>query len=264
VALYGWRTAWMVLGAGVLLLLMIPAGLFMRGSPESVGLLPDGDLPETAPGAPAVRYAPSRHAEFEWGTKEAIRTQTFWMLSLAFAVIGMVPTILSVHMFPYFTDQGLNPATAAAAAGSFGVSVIISRLLVWGFLLERVPIQYTLMLWGTLMTLAISVMLLVNSTVLALAAASCFGIAMGGSAPLGTLAWARYYGRRSLGSITGVASLISIINDIAGPLMPSLVFDLTGSYHGAFVGTAIGCLAGVAMFAIAGPPRPPQRPGEAA
>ncbi|MSQ28387.1 MAG: MFS transporter [Dehalococcoidia bacterium] len=255
VAHYSWRTAWTVLGAGVLLLLTIPVGVFMRGSPESVGLLPDGDSAEDGSRGSAVRREPLPHPEFEWGTHEAVRTRTFWILSVAFAVIGLVPTVLSVHMFPFFTDQGLDPATAAAAAGSFGVSVLISRLLVWGFLLERVPIQYTLVMWGALMTAAISVMVLVHGPVMAFVAASCFGIAMGGTAPLGTLTWARYYGRGSLGSITGVANLLNIGTDIIGPLVPSLVFDMTGSYHGAFIGTALACVAGVALFAVAGPPR---------
>jgi MFS family permease len=262
VAGFGWRSAWTVLGAGVLLALTAPVALFMRGRPEEMGLLPDGDGPVALHGGATAGGGAARPAsggEVSWETKEALHTRTFWLLSVAFAVIGMVPTIMTVHMFPYFTDQGLDPATAATAAGSFGIAVIGSRLLFWGYLFDRVAIQRTLMLWGLLMTVAISVMLAVHTVVLAFVAAACFGVAMGGTAPLGTLAWARYYGRGSLGAITGVASLIGIVNDILGPLMPSVVYDLTGSYHGAFVATAVGCLIGVALFAAAGPPRLPDR-----
>lgn len=108
------------------------------------------------------------------------------------------------------------------------------------------------------MTVAITCMLLVNGPLPASAAAGSFGIAMGGTAPLQTIAWARYYGRRALGAITGVATLIGIVNAVLGPIMPSLVFDATGSYHGAFVATGIACVAGIALFALAGAPGAPR------
>ena len=258
VANYGWREAWLVLGVGVVLGLAVPAAIFMRGQPEDLGLRTDGDPPdaEPTPGAPA-RRGPAG-AEVSWTAQEAYHSRTFWLLSLAFAIIGMVPSIMTLHMFPYFTDQGLTAPEAAAAAGSFGLWVVGSRILFWSIPFERWPIQRTLMLWGALMTGAIAVMVVVHGQALAYVAAGCYGVAMGATAPLGTIAWAKYYGRAALGSITGLASLISIWNDIAGPLMPSLVYDLTGSYHPAFIGTAVLCLAGVAMFALAGPPRAPK------
>jgi len=249
---YDWRTAWLVLGAGVLVMLLVPAGLLMRGRPEDMGLLPDGEIrPPPQAGVP-VRQSSE---EGSWTAKEAIRSKTFWMLAIGFAIIGMVPTILTIHMFPHFTDQGLSPATAAAAAGSFGFWVMGSRILFWGFALDRFPIRWTLVLWSALLTAAIGVMILVTSEVWAYAAAGCFGLAMGASAPLHTLTWARYFGRESLGTITGVASLVGIFNDIAGPLMPSLAWDFTGSYRGAFAATVVACLLGILVFAFTGPPR---------
>lgn len=262
VANYGWRDAWLVLGVGVVLGLAVPAAIFMRGQPEDLGLRTDGDPPDAAPTAGgAARRAPAG-AEVSWTAQEAFHTRTFWLLSLAFAIIGMVPSIMTLHMFPYFTDQGLSAPEAAAAAGSFGLWVVGSRILFWSIPFERWPIQRTMMLWGTLMTGAIAVMVVVQGVGLAYVAAGCYGVAMGATAPLGTIAWAKYYGRAALGSITGLAGFVSIWNDIAGPLMPSLVYDLTGSYHPAFIGTAVLCLAGVAMFALAGPPRAPKVPAD--
>ena len=256
---FDWRTAWIVLGTGILLFLALPAAIFMRGQPEDVGLLPDGDPPAVERGgAGADGTSQARGgSEVSWEAGAAFRTPTFWLLSAGFAVIGLVPTMMNIHMFPHFTDQGLDPTAAAAATGSFGLYVVGSRLLFWGQVFDRLPMQQVLVLWSCLMTGAIVAMLLVNGPVLAFVAAGCYGIAMGATAPLGTLAWARYYGRASLGSITGLASMVGIVNDIAGPLMPSLVHDLTGSYQGAFTATAAACVVGVLLFALAGVPRPP-------
>ena len=255
---FGWRAAWSVLGAGVLMMLMLPAGLFMRGRPEDLGLRPDGDPAEsvTGPVVPGPHPASRpQHQEFDWSPKEAFRTRAFWMLSIGFAIIGIVPTILNIHMFPHFTDQGIAPATAAAANGSYGFWVMGSRIFFWGFALERLPIRRALVIWAALLTTAISFMILVNNALLAFAAAACFGLAMGGSAPLGTLTWARYFGRNSLGTITGVANLVGIVNDVVGPIMPSLVYDFTGNYRGAFAATALACLLAIGIFALAGAPR---------
>ena len=41
----GWEDAWIVLGALVWVLALGPVSMLVRQSPESVGLLPDGDLP---------------------------------------------------------------------------------------------------------------------------------------------------------------------------------------------------------------------------
>ena len=259
---YDWRSAWFVLGIGTLVLLTIPAGIFFRGTPEEMGLKPDGD--DSAPASASDNAGPQQRTaaelEVSWPASEAFRSRSFWMLAFGFAIIGLVPTILSLHMYPYFTDQGIPSGQAAAANGSFGVMVILSRLIFWGHFLEKTPIQRTLVIWGTLMTVSISVMLVVQNVILAYVAAATFGFAMGGTAPLGIIAWARYFGRAQLGTITGFASFTGIINSIVGPLMPSLVFDMTGSYHGAFVATTLICLGGIAMFALAGAPSAPKNP----
>lgn len=253
VSTYDWRTAWLVLGAGVMLVLMVPAWFLMRARPEDMGLRPDGAAaPPTQAGVPVLHTK-----DEDWEPKQAFKSRAFWMLTTAFAVIGLVPNVLTLHMFPHFTDQGLDPATAAAANGSYGLAVICSRVLFWGFFLDRAPIRITLAIWGTLMTFAIASMFLVNSTLLAFVAACCFGLAMGGTAPLETMAWARYFGRSYIASITGLAHSLGTVTSVAGPLFGSLVYDATGSYGVAFGVTAGVCLTGVLMIGLAGPPRKP-------
>ena len=49
IAAIGWRNAWAMLGVGVAALVLIPTALFMRRTPEDMGLLPDGDPPRASP-----------------------------------------------------------------------------------------------------------------------------------------------------------------------------------------------------------------------
>src|SRR5438876_1502933 len=111
---HGWRSTWLVLGMALMLTLTIPAGIFMRGKPEDMGLLPDGDRPGESP--VASRPSPGRQTaglEHSWTPREALRSRPFWMLSIGFGIIGMVPSIMNIHMYPHFTDQGLSPELAA-------------------------------------------------------------------------------------------------------------------------------------------------------
>ena len=45
---WGWETAWMVLGLMVYVIALGPAALLIAQRPEDVGLLPDGDNPDEA------------------------------------------------------------------------------------------------------------------------------------------------------------------------------------------------------------------------
>jgi cyanate permease len=47
------------------------------------------------------------------------------------------------------------------------------------------------------------------------------------------VAWAHYFGREHLGSISGTATTISVFGAAMGPLPFGVARDLLGSYHGA-------------------------------
>lgn len=51
--------------------------------------------------------------------------------------------------------------------------------------------------------------------------------------------WARYYGRRHLGSVSGVAMLVSIAGSALGPLPMGLARDLMGSYRPMLTASAL-------------------------
>ena len=69
----GWEDAWLVLGVLVWVLALGPVSMLVRQSPESVGLLPDGDLPTQQDGETP---ADSPVDEQNWTLKEAMRTPT--------------------------------------------------------------------------------------------------------------------------------------------------------------------------------------------
>ena len=61
-----------------------------------------------------------------------------------------------------------------------------------------------------------------------------FGLGFGASIPLRLSILADYFGRRSYGSIVGIASSVSAVFGIIGPFFVGAMFDATGSYRPAY------------------------------
>lgn len=254
VASAGWRAAWFALGAGVWVTQVGPVLLAVRRRPEDLGLLPDGAASPVAAAAAGGGDAAPPTPEVSWPAREAFKTPTLWLLTMAFSFAGIAISSMFIHMFPYFTDQGVSPGDAAGAVGAFGMAIVLSRIFVWGSVLDRMPIRLALVVWGSAITGATLSMLLVHDVPTAYFAGIAFGCAMGGAAPLGRLVWPDYFGRGSVGAIFGVVGLVESAASAGGPLVASVVFDITGSYQTALQLYGLGGAIGVALFALARKP----------
>src|SRR5712692_3087017 len=76
---FGWRAAALASGIGVLMLL--PLVFLVRRSPESMGLLPDGERGASHDRLPDGRARVPSGDNREFTTREALRTPTFWLLA---------------------------------------------------------------------------------------------------------------------------------------------------------------------------------------
>jgi MFS family permease len=97
----GWRRAYLGL-AGTSLAIALPVvWIFLRGSPEEVGLLPDG---VKAPSAPVPRVGPPLGMR----VSEAMRTFTFWQLCGVFFCVAACVNGTSAHVVPLLPDRGVS------------------------------------------------------------------------------------------------------------------------------------------------------------
>lgn len=247
----GWRAAWAVLGLLIVIMVMPPTILFMRRTPEDMGLLPDGDVPE-----PQGAGAPHRSRSAEeprWGARDALRTRTLWLLVVSFNLAGLGVSAMVVHQVAYYSDVGLS---LQAASLVFALNHFLSApaKLFWGFLAERVPVRYCMM--GTFLgrTIAFLILILGSAQERVYAFALVNGLVGGAVGPLQSLIWADYYGRAFVGTIRGILAPFSLISSLGGPLFAAFVFDLVGSYNTAFMIFAGTLLLGVTTLYFAKPP----------
>lgn len=237
---FGWRQTWVVFGLVTLVLGVVPALLFIRRSPEEMGLLPDGSEEPVASTAKQNRAAAdaTTNQDLEWTRAEAMRTRTFWLLVITFGIASVGVTGLNLHVYPYVTDLG-HPPLVAATVMSVIASMQLFSPLAWGFFAEHVDVRIAAMLRFVIQGIGLGLAMLTPSLFCLYAGFFLYGIGLGGNMVLPEVLWANYFGRRSLGKVRGLGLLISQVMAAAGPPFFGFLFDITNGYGLSFA--IFGC-----------------------
>jgi MFS family permease len=234
----GWRQTWLAFGLMTLGLLVVPALLIVRRSPEAMGLLPDGASAPLAddfaePKKIAIEVAMPSALEATWTRGDAVRTTAFWLLVITFGISSIGVTGLNLHVYSYVTDLG-HSAVIAATVMSIIASMQLASPLGWGFLAEKIGARYAATLRFVIQGIGLAVATLTSNLFGLYAGFFLYGIGLGGNMVLPDILWADYFGRRSLGRIRGMGLLISQFLAAIGPPFFGFLFDRTGSYNVSF------------------------------
>jgi len=256
----GWRQTWAIFGILTLALVVGPAVIFMRRSPEEIGLEPDGtpiSYFDGVPGREAKPFASERlavAADMTWSRAEVLRTQAFWLIAITFGVANVGVVGLNLHVFAYVSDIGY-PAMVAATVMSIIAFTQLSSTLFWGFLSERVDIRKATMLMFLIQTLGLSLAIATTELMAVYAGFFLYGIGLGGSQVLQEIVWASYFGRISLGRVRGLGMLITQFFSAGGPPFFGFLFDATKSYFTSFVIFTIALIISAFLILLARPPQ---------
>ena len=223
----GWRNAWVVL-ALVIWVIMVPIVLLVRRSPESVGLLPDGE-PRRQPKEQTSGAQAGTAREVNFSLSEALRTRTFWLLLFASSALPLISTGLSFHQISLLTDKGIQTGVATAVFGIIGPSQLLGTFIA-GFMADRLPNRYLLVTGQVLLGMAMLLTFLITSTWQAFTYGAILGLSIGFIMNVTAVIWPNYYGRLHLGSIRGVSMAGTVAFAALGPLPFGLVYDITGDY----------------------------------
>jgi len=257
----GWRQTWMVFGILTMALLVLPALLVVRRTPEDMGLRPDGAAEPvandggSARGQRTTNQQSANETEMLWTRAEAVRTTAFWLLVITFGISSVGVTGLNLHVYPYVTDIGHSPVVAATVM-SVIASMQLASPLAWGFLAERIDPRIAAMLRFIVQGIGLGLAIATGNLICLYAGFFLYGIGLGGNMVLPDLLWANYFGRRSLGKIRGLGLLISQVLAALGPPFFGFLFDITGGYGLSFAifGGALATSAVLSLML-----RPPKR-----
>ena len=242
---FDWRTAMLLLG-DLAWLIVIPAALLIRNSPEEMGTLALGHSP--------VRIQASNETA---GT--ALRSLPFWTIALTHFACCAAHSGPIFHMVAHATDQGVAKMAAATVLGVSGFSSIIGRLGT-GLLADRFGAKQTLVAGLSIQAVMVFLYLFAADLGTFYAFALVFGLAYGGVMPLYALITREYFGEGVMGTAYGGVFFISSIGMGVGSYAGGYIFDMLGSYRWLYLGSfAIG-VAAVLLAATLRRPRPATAP----
>lgn len=229
---FGWRNAWVGLAVVVWAVLLLPAVLFVRRDPESVGMRPDG---EPAPAGMRVgRINPIKPADHDFSLREALRTKTLWLLIAAGMAMPLIMTGLTLHHVPLMQQKGLGAGTAAAAFSMFG-PMLLAGNFIGGLLCDKVENRYVLAAGQVVFIGTMLFTFAVSQPWHAFVYMMLAGFSCGIINTTYAVIWPNYFGRSQLGSIRGVSTTAVIAFSALGALPFGFIFDMTGSYDRAIL-----------------------------
>ncbi len=198
--------------------------------------------------------------------REGVRSPRFWLLNIALSMVVACVVTLVTNGVPLLRDKGLGAVDAARIFGSFGLSLILGRVVV-GYLVDR--------LWApgvaavALSLPALGCLLLgtsnADNTYLLVAGVMLVGIGAGAEFDLAAFLVSRYFGMRDYGRLFGIhLGLITLASTLA-PWLFGQLYRSTGTYQATLMvcgplfltgGLALLCLGRYPSFARSTSPAP--------
>lgn len=225
VGAWGWR--WGAAIAGVAFLLVgVPLALTIRRSPESMGLLPDGDPPA---GAAAKHFSALAAAEVSVTVGEALRSFAFWSLVLASGIRNACYHAIYTHFIPLMVWKGLSERQAAFLLGGFAFAGVASTIFI-GWLADRVNKPRLIVALLLLGAAALLLPIFGGSAWLLWLFVFLF-VPVEATFPVGWAVVGDLFGRAHYAKIRGYMSFFYTWGGVAGPVLAGWTYDRWQSYE---------------------------------
>jgi sugar phosphate permease len=243
VDMYELQKAIAILAIG-LLAVCLPLSLLVRHKPEHYGYQPDGEAETTV--VLNTSLAQAETAETDIGTRQALKSRTFWHIALALLCQAMILSTVVTHVMPYLSSIDIPRARSSLIAMAIPLTSISGRLgLGWlgdRFDKRRMIAAAFVMICGGLICFAFTSS---EATWLLVLFLILFGIGYGGNNTLRGSVIREFFGRSNFGAIHGLVIGIMMVGSITGPPLAGWVFDKWGSYQPiwfVYIGLAVAAL----------------------
>lgn len=217
----GWRQTY--IGMGIFCgLTMALLALFFRARPPALA---------EAPPARTSNTSMVRDMTRPFGLSMGAAQSLLCVAAVACCVAMAMP---QVHIVAYCGDLGYGPAQGAMMLSLMLGFGIVSRL-VSGAICDRIGGLRTLLLGGVLQCVALLLFLPFDGLVPLYVISALFGLFQGGLVPSYAIIVREHFPPKEAGARVGTVLMFSLFGMALGGWMSGKVFDLTGSYHAAFI-----------------------------
>ena len=248
---------WAIFGVITLVLVVIPALIFMRRSPEEMGLsrmasTRRGDQWQQAEATTRTARPAAERSGLDLARSDP--HQSFWMICFIYGMANVGIAGLNLHVFAYVTDIGFSTLVAATVL-SIIASTQLGSTMVWGVISERMDIRHSSLIMFLVQAAGLALVLATSQVVPVYIGFFLYGIGLGGSWVLQELIWATYFGRLSLGTVRGLGILVTHAFGAAGAPFFGFVHDVTGSYGSSFVAFVVALIVSALLSVAVRAPR---------
>jgi MFS family permease len=217
----GWRQAYMGLGL-FSIVSMTALALMMRRRPPPLS-------PAAATSGAATRSG------LPFGLTPGKAQALLCIAGVACCVAMSMP---QVHIVAYCGDLGYGAARGAEMLSLMLACGIVSRLIS-GAICDRIGGLRTLLLGSALQGVALLLFLPFDGLASLYVIAALFGLFQGGIVPSYAIIIREHFPAAQAGTRVGTVIMFTLLGMALGGWMSGKIFDLTGSYHAAFInGTA--------------------------
>jgi MFS family permease len=280
----GWRNAAMFSGIAIIAV-VVPLSFLMRRSPEGMGLLPDGaeavdssdsrpnksqmdreKLSESEKPASSPRIINRQSSEQDYTVNEAMRTPSYWVLTISSSLRNTVHSGISFLMAPvmvwFLQGQGMSEAKglpiAAAFIGVLSFTTLLFNLVIgWmGDKVSKPRLSAVCMAGGV-----VSMLALLNQSGL-IWQLLLFVVLLAFAESANPLNWAimgEFFGRRSFATLRGWQHLPNQLMSMSTPVWMGWIFDNTQSYYWSLIPLAAIYGMSALFFWYLSKPKMPER-----
>ena len=228
-----WRSSLVVLGL-FMIAVAFPMAWFVQENPES-------KLKEIKVDEPKITF------------KRILKSSSFYFLAIgSMCSLGAVAGISQNLKLFFSIDLKYSQEQAANVISMVLGASIIGRLLM-GWLADRYPKKYVMMLIYTLISISILLLYYASTPGVIYLFAFIFGIGLGGDYMIIPLMAAELFGVKVMGRVMGLILTVDGLGEAFGPILAGGLRDRTGSYTLGF--TALIILSVIGTIAVAMLPR---------
>ena len=234
----GWRYTFIVIAAILVAILLPIYFLFFYYRPQSKGLEPYGGIktpavPETKETAVLTKESLSH----DWTLGSALRTYRLWFIAMAYMLFWGVGCYLALaHQVKFAEDVGYSSTFAASIFALFGI--FLTAGMFSSSISDWIGREIIVFFAAVLVIGALIALILVQDTStpwLLYIYAICFGYGAGLFSPAVVAGAADIFHGRHFGAIAGFLQTGMGLGGAIGPWLGGFIYDISGSYTGAFI-----------------------------
>ena len=227
---FGWQNALMILGF-MMIAIAFPMIWFIKDNPRS-------------------RIVDSRSEKEKISFRTILKKRNMYLLIIGsmLSIAAVSGTSQNLKLFFSF-DLGYTQTQSAGIMSLVLASSIIGRLLM-GWLADKLPKKYVMILIFTLVSCSIPLLYAATIPGVIYLFAIIFGIALGGDYMIIPLMAAELFGVRILGRIMGIVISADVLGEALAPVLVGWLRDQSGTYTIGFSALIVFAVLGVVAISL--------------